>query len=198
MKQHHIYQTTNLINAKQYIGYHYGKLNDSYLGSGVIMVLAIKKYGKKNFHKDILYVGDDAISLEDNFIQTIQPAYNIAEGGGCIGGCMKYASEEKRAQWKRKLSEARKGKKLGPPSDEARKNMSLAGRTKKISEEDWEKWKRKLSEAKKGKPRSEETKLKISMARKGKKYSPHSEETKAKMSAAHKKRHAIKRLTKEQ
>ena len=31
---HYVYQITNLINNKKYIGKHSGELNDSYLGSG--------------------------------------------------------------------------------------------------------------------------------------------------------------------
>ena len=49
-----IYLTTNLITGEQYIGQHKGKRNDSYLGSGVILAKAIKKYGKENFKREIL------------------------------------------------------------------------------------------------------------------------------------------------
>lgn len=40
-----IYITTNLINGKKYIGQKKG-YNDTYLGSGKILKLAIKKYGR--------------------------------------------------------------------------------------------------------------------------------------------------------
>ena len=53
---HYVYQITNLINNKKYIGKHSGELNDSYLGSGENVKNAIKKYGKENFRKDILYI----------------------------------------------------------------------------------------------------------------------------------------------
>ena len=46
-----IYLTTNLINGKQYIGSHDGTIDDGYLGSGIAIKLAIKKYGKKKFQK---------------------------------------------------------------------------------------------------------------------------------------------------
>jgi hypothetical protein len=56
-KTHYVYCTTNLINSRKYIGSHSGEINDSYLGSGVNITKAIKKYGKHNFIKDILWEG---------------------------------------------------------------------------------------------------------------------------------------------
>ena len=50
----YIYLTTNLVNGKKYIGQHNGSIKDDYLGSGVLLVKAIKKYGKENFKKEIL------------------------------------------------------------------------------------------------------------------------------------------------
>ena len=49
-----IYKTTNLVNGKIYIGQHIGKVNDSYLGSGVVLHNAIRKYGRCNFKREIL------------------------------------------------------------------------------------------------------------------------------------------------
>ena len=59
MKQYYIYLTTNLINGKKYIGKHYGEINDSYLGSGILIKKAIKKYGSNNFTKKILFISKD-------------------------------------------------------------------------------------------------------------------------------------------
>lgn len=51
MKKYYVYKTINKINGKMYIGSHYGKLNDDYLGSGLLITRAIEKHGKQNFKK---------------------------------------------------------------------------------------------------------------------------------------------------
>lgn len=52
-----IYKTTCLVNGKIYIGQHtlyHDKRDDKYIGSGTIFLKALKKYGKKNFRREIL------------------------------------------------------------------------------------------------------------------------------------------------
>jgi len=58
-----IYITTNLINGKRYIGSD-TKNKSKYLGSGTLLKLAIKKYGKENFRKDILEVCDTISNMK--------------------------------------------------------------------------------------------------------------------------------------
>ena len=52
----YIYKTTNLINNKTYIGQHKAKQFEpnKYIGSGLTMLKAIKKYGKNNFKCEFL------------------------------------------------------------------------------------------------------------------------------------------------
>ena len=82
---HHVYQTTNLLNGNRYIGYHKGELDDSYLGSGTVFLQAVEKYGKENFQKVILFIGETAEEargiMEPFFIRVRKPEYNIAAGG---------------------------------------------------------------------------------------------------------------------
>lgn len=59
-----IYKTLNKINGKQYIGMD-SKNNPSYLGSGTLILKAIKKYGKENFKKEILEVCSNISELEN-------------------------------------------------------------------------------------------------------------------------------------
>ena len=86
---HIVYLTTNLINQKIYVGIHSTyNLNDGYIGSGTILSKAIKKYGKENFQKQILYfclTRNDAKEIEkrivnQNFI-LLSYVYNKALGG---------------------------------------------------------------------------------------------------------------------
>lgn len=67
-----IYKTTNLISGKIYIGQHNGS-KKWYLGSGKIILSAIKKYGRQNFKREIITSGDfdqDLLNdLETHFIQ---------------------------------------------------------------------------------------------------------------------------------
>lgn len=84
-----VYITTNKINGKRYIGKHKGSPNDNYLGSGKRLILAIKKYGKENFERKIVYrakSNDELDFAEKLFIRAFNAYksplfYNIHEGG---------------------------------------------------------------------------------------------------------------------
>jgi len=85
-----VYQVTNKINNKLYIGCHQtNEINDGYMGSGLIIKRALKKYGAENFKKIILENFDNAEQMfkkekelvNEKFIKR-KDTYNIAEGGG--------------------------------------------------------------------------------------------------------------------
>jgi hypothetical protein len=175
---HIIYQTTNRVNNKIYIGAHStNDLDDGYIGSGLAFRGAVKKHGKEAFSREILFMFDtpeQAYSKEAELVNEVfvsrQDTYNLQIGGGNF-------TEEHR----QKISEAKKGKKGKPHSEETRQKMSEARKGKKRKPRS-EETRRKISEARKGKPHSEETRQKISEAKKGK---PLSEEARQKMSEAH-------------
>jgi len=81
-----VYKTSNLINGLFYIGQDSNN-NPNYLGSGLALNRAIKKYGKKNFRKEILEhcnTKEELNNREIYWIETlnaIAEGYNIAEGG---------------------------------------------------------------------------------------------------------------------
>jgi group I intron endonuclease len=157
-----LYQTTNLLNFKIYVGVH--KVADTprsrqYLGSGDRLRAAIKKYGTKNFARKTLAefsCCEDVYKAEAELVNQAfvdrEDTYNICLGGR---GGVNFTKE-----MKAKLSESHKGKTHGA---EARA---------------------KISAFNKGKVTSEETKAKIGAAHKGKKLPPHSEKTKANKRAA--------------
>lgn len=52
-----IYQTTNKLNGMKYIGKHISRnLDDDYLGSGLRLNNAIRKYGREKFSREILFI----------------------------------------------------------------------------------------------------------------------------------------------
>jgi hypothetical protein len=84
-----IYKTTNRVNGKVYIGCH-KTLNpdDDYIGSGTILKRAIKKHGRENFEKTILFVFDtpeEMFSKEAEIVDRLfvesDNTYNLLEGG---------------------------------------------------------------------------------------------------------------------
>ena len=93
--------------------------------------------------------------MEIFYIKKYDPQFNFTEGGDGISGFTH--SEESR----KKMSEARKGKKPYEMTEETRKKISEAKKGKTHSE----KTRKKISEAKKGKTHSEETRKKMSEAR---------------------------------
>lgn len=84
-----IYQTTNNVNGKIYVGMHKtSNINDSYLGSGKILENAIKKYGRENFKKEILYIfnTEEEMRLKEKELVTEEfclreDTYNLCPGG---------------------------------------------------------------------------------------------------------------------
>ena len=163
---YYIYRITNKVNGKTYIGKHkYKCLNDNYMGSGVHLRRAQKKYGMKNFKKEILLFNilklEHANLLEKAFIEAEREkvgrenCYNISNGGDGSAGFHH--------------------------TEETKKVISESSKRRHHTEET----KRKIAESKKRHVVSEETRKKISEALKGEKnpnYGKHlSEETKRKI-----------------
>ena len=89
-KKHYlIYQTTNLVNGKIYIGKHITTdIEDNYFGSGNLIRAAINKYGLENFVKTILFElqNEEEMNLLEKTVVTQEfcdreDTYNINVGG---------------------------------------------------------------------------------------------------------------------
>lgn len=173
-----LYQTTNLVNGKIYVGVHkvtktsYSK---HYIGSGTALRLAIEKYGKNAFIRTTLAefsCPDDAYSAELDMVTEEfcdrNDTYNMKTGGlGGVGGSLS-------AEIREKMSASRKGKNfrldyVTTEETKAKLRLSLTGNKNSL-----------------GKLRSEETKKKMSDSRTGKVF--HSAETKAKIGEANRRR----------
>lgn len=169
-----VYEIVNLINNKRYVGSSKDlktRRANHFSGrrSNPHMQWAMKKYGIENFVFNVLeYVQEeDLLRVEQFYIDTLNPEYNICRvAGSRLGASM---SEEAKA----KISKAVKERVI---SDETRERLRQANLGKKASEET----RKKLSEAHTGVKLSEEHKRRIGDAHRGKK---HSDESKSKMAA---------------
>lgn len=154
-----IYLRTNRINGKKYVGqattkrfkerqYKWKCLSQPY--SGEVINRARAKYGIDNFDFEILKeCNDDELDYWEKYyikeLNTKVPnGYNLTDGGGGISG---YSCPPRTEEWRKRNSEANKGKKR---SQETR---------------------RKISEGHKGLVRSQETRKKMSKSKLGIKFS---------------------------
>lgn len=131
-----VYKVTNTINGKYYIGKHQTKdLNDGYMGSGINIKRAIKKYGIDNFQKEILFVFNDETSMnakEKELVNLDEMSYNICPGGkGGFGYIIKnklHLTENHSNAYKRNFAKG------------TQKVLSL------LNDDTWcEEWKKKIS-----------------------------------------------------
>lgn len=159
---YYVYEITNLINDKKYIGKRACNCNiedDKYMGSGYALKEAIKKYGKENFKKDVLIEcssEEEAFAWEDFYTVKVNAwsnrnYYNLKRGGK--GGKTELAQESKN--------------KIGTANKKHWENEEYRKRMIKIF--------KNINIGKKnpmyGKKHSQETKNKISLANTGREFS---------------------------
>lgn len=176
--KHLLYKTTNLINNKYYYGIHSTEdVNDAYLGSGVLLCKAVKKYGKENFKREIVDTFDtrkESLLAEYDIVDPDdENSYNLDVGGN--GADEVHIRSEQVCQ---RISDARMGMKF---AEDHRKNISKAVKEVMKNQEVRDKISKSLVEHYKKNPQSEELIQKRVDGRAGYK---HSEETKHKMREA--------------
>lgn len=112
---HYVYEITNNINQKKYIGKHStNNLDDGYMGSGVFIRKAIDKYGLENFTKTIIKkfdTSEEAFKFEAELVTEDvvkdRMYYNMKPGG--YGGI--HITDEIR----KKMSESSRKRYLNSP-----------------------------------------------------------------------------------
>ena len=187
---HIVYETTNLINGKKYRGAHSCKtLNDSYLGSGVALVKAIKQYGKENFERKILEICEsrdhmferEAFWVNSEWVSS-RNTYNCVVGGIKTGKPENISNSNKGRRFSSKhienLSLSHIGKRR---SKESILKTASKNKGRKNSKETIEKMRQSALKRKKPGKLSSEHKLKISESLKGRKCS---DDSRRKMSEA--------------
>jgi hypothetical protein len=198
-----VYLTTNLLTGKQYVGDHStDNSNDNYLGSGKpYFERALKEYGKNNFKREILEFfpsKQEAFDAQEKYIKkynTLVPnGYNISPKGGygVTKSCLSESTKKKIGDSSRgrihsaesKLKMGRKGRKV---SKETKEKMKISAKNRPpISEQT----RLKMKIAKLNKRMEEKSKIKLSNSKKGNpspmKGKKHSDETKLKMSLSKK------------
>lgn len=170
MRYYIVYKTTNLVNQKIYIGQHSTEnLNDGYLGSGVLLQKAIKKYGRQNFIRETLeFCSEDNLSEKELEwiikLEAVKIGYNLSEN--LIPGVQ---WEKGRIPWNKGLPKEQQPRYQMPLSKESIERLKEtkkkrpykhnSDRRKKISEKAKQRPKRNMSD---------KTKEKLSLVNSGK------------------------------
>lgn len=193
--KYYVYKTINDINGKFYIGVHQSTdiENDPYYGSGRNLKRAIKKYGKKNFHREILFEFDTSEEAYQKEIEIVNcdflkefagKIYNISPGGygGRIYTTPPWLGRKHTEEQKQKISESNKGKII---SEEQREKQSITQKERlaKMDPDVKSEIYKRVSETLTGQICSDEKRQKCSLINKGKIVS---DETRKKLSEANK------------
>lgn len=127
MEHFYLYRITNQVNGKIYVGVHKTRnLDDGYMGSGKVILAAIKKHGVENFHKEILETFDDAAQMferekevvTDEFLAR-DDTYNLRRGG--YGGFDYINSNPEKFLTAKRLASLNKGGVFGTPESRSEK-----------------------------------------------------------------------------
>lgn len=191
-----IYVIRNLVNCKVYIGQtkdlaqrKAGHLYAMRKDTNRPLYRSMRKHGIENFTFEVLEeCADEAVNEREQHWVAHFDSFNPEKGYNLTNGGKQHF--EHSVQTRQKISDVRRGQKLGPRSDETKMKISRAHLGKRLSEEH----RQKISMIKRGntysrgRKRSEETRRKISESQllpdNPRRGSKRSEETRQKMREA--------------
>jgi group I intron endonuclease len=160
---YYVYVTTCLLNGKQYVGDHktFYMESDPYIGSGTALKKDIKKFGRKNFKREILETfpkREDSFNAQEKYIKQFNCAYPHGYNLNAWGGIKKFASCNISEEGKKRIGDSNRERiGLWHHTKESKNQIGDSNRNKKRSEEIKEKLKkphRKFSEKTKDKMRN--------------------------------------------
>lgn len=139
MAFYYMYQITNNLNGKIYVGVHKTtNLNDGYMGSGVVIRRAIEKHGIENFEKVILETFDNSEAMYAREKEVVteeflarEDVYNLQRGGH--GGFDYINSDKNETYLQTRSSNGKTSKNLIrglPPGELAERSAKLAAATR--------------------------------------------------------------------
>lgn len=158
----YIYRTVNLINDLIYIGQHHGNFDPNYSGSGLLLMRAVKKYGRNKFATELIESADnqeELDKLEKKYISVHKSCgvelYNLH-----VGGSGHQPGDPVSKETREKISRAVLGRVVKQSTREKLRAAFIGiPRPPGLME--------KMRAAKIGKPVKQSTKDKMSAARKG-------------------------------
>jgi len=158
LNSHYIYEIQNILNGKTYIGQHLyrSESKEEYLGSGNLIMAAVKKYGRDVFRKRIILADiveqEEANSWEIYFIarnrKIGKAEYNIAKGGRSAGGALSCPSIRAKAAETFHNNYI----KNGPTEGQRRQAEFIRNMEHKRGYKQSSEWINKRAEARRGKP----------------------------------------------
>jgi hypothetical protein len=178
-----IYQITNNTNGKVYIGKHQtSDLNDGYMGSGKLILEAVRKYGEESFTKDILHIcsSEEEMNAKEQEIVTPEfcerkDTYNLCPGGH---GGFGYINNNEPLRKQKNMKARVAADKVIMERYGVDNPSKIPGVSSKISKANKEAYasgrKQKKTPDWTGKKHKEETLIKMSLAKKGKRTGPES------------------------
>jgi len=195
-----VYQITNVLNGKTYIGCHKTQdKDDGYMGSGKVLKRAVEKHGLENFRKEILFEAsssEEMFTKEKELVVLGPGSYNIKLGGQ--GG---FDHLLDRPDLKKKGYQASKAAMTDPEKNSRAGKTTVENKTGIFDPKYQELRSVWSGNTFRGKHHTAESKEKIRVANtgrepwnKGKPGQVHSPETRAKLSAATKEHYRLKKL----